>query len=359
MEYVEGLPIDEYCEHNRLKLEHRLRLFQAICSTVYFAHQHLVVHRDIKPANILVTAEGAPKLLDFGIAKILAPVLDATTLTPAAPTLVPAMTPEYASPEQLQGGIVTTASDVYSLGVLLYRLLSGAQPYRITGATLGETLRMVCEQDPEKPSAAANRPELRGDLDAIVLKAMRKEARERYSSPEELAGDIGRYLSKWPVLARRGSNRYVLRKFVERHRLAIAVTAVATLLTLAGVVGVAMESRVARAERAKAERRFNDVRRLANSVIFEMHDSIAALPGSTPVRKLLVTRATEYLDSLAKEARGDDSLQRELCGRLISASAMRRGGPSFAESRRHERRLLLATRRLAVFCKRWSPAART
>jgi non-specific serine/threonine protein kinase/serine/threonine-protein kinase len=328
MEYVEGLPIDEYCDRNSLKLEQRLRLFQVICSTVYFAHQHLVVHRDIKPANILVTAEGAPKLLDFGIAKILAPVQHAT-LTQAAPTLVPAMTPEYASPEQLQGGIVTTASDVYSLGVLLYRLLSGAQPYRITGATLGETLRMVCEQDPEKPSAAANRPELRGDLDAIVLKAMRKEPRERYSSPEEFAGDIGRYLSKWPVLARRGSNRYVLRKFVERHRLAIAITAVATLLTLAGVVGVVMESRVARAERAKAERRFNDVRRLANSVIYEMHDGIAALPGSTPVRKLLVTKATEYLDSLAKEARGDDSLQRELADAYIRVGDVQ-GGPSFA-----------------------------
>ena len=328
MEYIEGLPIDDYCERKGLKLADRLELFQTICSTVHFAHQHLVVHRDIKPGNILVTTEGIPKLLDFGIAKILDPILDAGP-SQATLTLVPAMTPDYASPEQLQGGVITTASDVYSLGVLLYELLAGSRPYRLTGTTLSETLRIVCEQDPEKPSVAANRPELRGDLDAIVLKAMRKEAQQRYASAEEFSSDIGRYLSKWPVLARRGSVRYVVRKFVARHKFAVGASAAATALTLAGVAGVILESRVAKAERAKAERRFNDVRSLAGSVLFEMHDGIAELPGSTAVRKLIVTRALEYLDSLAKEARGDDSLQLELADAYVRVGDVQ-GGPAVA-----------------------------
>jgi serine/threonine protein kinase len=232
MEYIEGLPIDEYCERKGLRLAERLKLFQTICSAVHFAHQRLVLHRDIKPGNILVTAEGQPKLLDFGIGKILNPVFDSSLNLPTL-TLMRAMTPEYASPEQLQGGLITTAADVYSLGVLLYELLTGERPYRLAGTTLSETLRIVCEQDPERPSGT--RPELRGDLDAIVLKAMRKEPGQRYTSAEEFSNDIGRYLSNWPVLARRGSFRYVVRKFVARHKLAVSVSAVATVLTLSGL----------------------------------------------------------------------------------------------------------------------------
>jgi non-specific serine/threonine protein kinase/serine/threonine-protein kinase len=324
MEYIEGLPIDEYCERKGLKLEERLKLFQTICSAVHFAHQRLVLHRDIKPGNILVTAEGQPKLLDFGIAKILDPVLD-SSLNQATLTLMRAMTPDYASPEQLQGGVITTSSDVYSLGVLLYELLTGKRPYRLAGATLSETLRIVCEQDPERPSGT--RPELRGDLDAIVLKAMRKEPSQRYTSAEEFSSDIGRYLSNWPVLARRGSFRYVVRKFVARHKLAVSVSAVATVLTLVGIAGVIAEARVARAERGKAERRFNDVRKLASSVLFEMNDGIANLPGSTAVRRLLVTRALEYLDSLAKEAQGDASLQLDLALAYVRVGDVQ-GGPT-------------------------------
>jgi serine/threonine protein kinase len=326
MEYIEGLPIDEYCERKGLKVEERLKLFQTICSAVHFAHQRLVLHRDIKPGNILVTAEGLPKLLDFGIAKILNPVLDSSLNQPTL-TLMPAMTPEYASPEQLLGGVITTSSDVYSLGVLLYELLTGERPYRLAGVTLSETLRIVCEQDPERPSGT--RPELRGDLDAIVLKAMRKEPGQRYASAEEFSSDIGRYLSNWPVLARRGSFRYVVRKFVARHKLAVSVSAVATVLTLAGVAGVIVESRVARTERGKAERRFNDVRKLASSVIFEMNDGIVNLPGSTAVRRLLVTRALEYLDSLAKDAQGDASLQLDLALAYVRVGDLQ-GGPNVA-----------------------------
>ena len=326
MEYIEGLPLNEYCERKGLKLAERLKLFQTICSAVHFAHQRLVLHRDIKPGNILVTAEGQPKLLDFGIGKILNPVFESSG-NQATLTLMRAMTPEYASPEQVQGGMITTSSDVYSLGVLLYELLTGERPYRLAGTTLNETLRIVCEQDPERPSGT--RPELRGDLDAIVLKAMRKEPGQRYTSAEEFSSDIGRYLSNWPVLARRGSFRYVVRKFVARHKLAVSVSAVATVLTLAGVAGVIAESRVARAERGKAERRFNDVRKLASSVMFEMNDGIVNLPGSTAVRRLLVTRSLEYLDSLAKEAQGDASLQLDLALAYVRLGDLQ-GGPASA-----------------------------
>jgi hypothetical protein len=317
MEHIAGLPLYEYCERNALTVKQRLKLFQAICSAVHFAHQNLVVHRDIKPNNILVTPEGVPKLLDFGIAKMLN--ADATL------TMAVAMTPDYASPEHLRGDNVTTATDVYSLGVLLYELLAGRRPYQLTGKTLAERLRIISEQEPEKPSAA--RRELAGDLDAIVLKAIRPEARQRYASAEEFSDDIGRYLAGFPVLARRGSLRYTASKFVARHKLAAAVSLVAALLTIAGVGGILAESRVAKAERAKAHRRFDDVRKLAHSILFELHDGIAALPGSTSVRKLLATRALEYLDTLAKEAAGDIPLQMELAAAYVRVGDVQ-GGPN-------------------------------
>jgi non-specific serine/threonine protein kinase/serine/threonine-protein kinase len=239
------------------------------------------------------------------------------------------MTPDYASPEQLQGGAITTGSDVYSLGVLLYEILAGRRPYQLAGKTLSEALRIVCEQDPELPSAVAAGNRLSGDLDAIILKAMRKESRQRYSSAEEFSYDIGLYLSGRPVVARRRSYRYVARKFVARHKFAAAISVVATAFTLAGLAGVIIESRVAKSEHASAQRRFNDVRKLASSVLFELHDGIASLPGSTSVRKLLVTRALEYLDTLAQEARNDMSLQLELASAYGRVGDVQ-GGPLVA-----------------------------
>jgi non-specific serine/threonine protein kinase/serine/threonine-protein kinase len=321
MEYIEGARITDFSKRNHLNIAHRLALFRQICSAVHYAHQRLVVHRDIKPSNILVGKDGAPKLLDFGIAKILGDSqagFEGHTLTGLNP-----MTPEYASPEQIQGRALTTATDTYSLGVLLYELLTDQKPYNTAEKTPQEVARLVCESEPQKPSTVvtaaakarqqAERLEpISGDLDHIVLKAMRKEPGERYASAEELSADVGNYLAGLPVRAREGSLRYLAGKFVARHKAVVALSAALLVALVAGLVLVSWEVHVAHKERARAQRRFNDVRKLANSLIFEVHDGIRDLPGSTPTRKLVVSRAAEYLDSLAKDAEGDSGLQTEL-----------------------------------------------
>ena len=253
IEHVDGLPITTYCEQEGLGLEARLRLFRAACAAIHHAHANLVLHLDVKPANILVTRDGQVKLLDFGIAKLLEPRPTdrnhAVTRTAARP-----MTPAYASPEQALSGRLSTASDVYALGLVLYELLTGTHAFALNGQTTPQVVTAMAEQEPLKPSLrpSPRARELRGDLDAIVMMALRKEPERRYGSADLFSEDIGRYLDGVAVLAHRGSSIYRFRKAVRRHRAATA-GALMTALALLGGGGAALwQARVAQREQAAA-----------------------------------------------------------------------------------------------------------
>ncbi len=325
MEFIEGKPLNQFCEENRLSLSERLEIFGQICSAVDHAHRNLTIHRDLKPSNILITKDRVPKLLDFGIAKLLSdPGIDATN----SETTGKMFTPEYAAPEQLLGKIVTTSADVYSLGVILYELLTGSRPYQIKGKSYDEIIKSVCETDPPRPSNTRSneaitwtegsadrhfdRQALRGDLDNIILKSMRKEPSERYGSVQLLSEDIRRFLTGLPVLARPQTIGYRFGKYIQRHKIGVAAAAIVIVSLVAGTSVATWQATVAKRERAKAEERFGDVRTLANSLMFDVHDSIKDLAGSTPARKLLVERALNYLDKLTVESKNDMTLQRDL-----------------------------------------------
>jgi non-specific serine/threonine protein kinase/serine/threonine-protein kinase len=309
MEFIAGQPLTGYCNQHNLGLTERLRLFRQVCAAVEYAHQRLVIHRDLKPGNILANDAGEVRLLDFGVAKLVAADVD----SPAQQTIgVNWLTPAYASPEQMRGEPMTTASDVYSLGVILYELLSGHSPYRGKMSTLPDAMRVVQEEDPLPPSAIVGRDatgkalarELNGDLDRIVLKALHKEPTRRYGSVEQFSEDLRRHLAGLPVRARGDAASYRAAKFVRRHAIPV-VAAVAVFATL--VAGIVMTMRA----EARARRQFNEVRRLAHTVLFDYHDAIEPLPGSTPVRQRLVKDALGYLDGLSQQTQ-DEGLEREI-----------------------------------------------
>ncbi|MGA7833524.1 MAG: protein kinase [Terracidiphilus sp.] len=316
MEYVDGVPIHRFCE-DRLSSSQRIELFLRVCEAVQFAHQNFVVHRDLKPDNILVAEDGTPSLLDFGTAKLLSPSLDKPDSQLTRDGCF-SFTPQYASPEQVQGNPITTASDTYSLGVLLYLLLTGEPPYDLKDLTMGQMLNTVCEVMPRRPSVIGGK-RLDADLDAILSKALRKEPGERYLTAERLADDLRAYLDGLPVAARRGTARYRFGKFIRRHRWGLAASAILVTTLIAGVVGVVWQARVANQERRmaqeeqrKAEARSADLRQLSDSLLSEFDDAIQQLPGSTGVQKLLVTRVLEHLDRVAADAHGDRQTQLDL-----------------------------------------------
>jgi tetratricopeptide (TPR) repeat protein len=387
MEYVEGQRIDIWCRDRGYSVEDRCRLFLKVCEAVSYAHRNLVVHRDLKPGNILIAADGSPKLLDFGVAKLLAadrdPELTASGL---------AVTPDYASPEQILGQPITTAADIYSLGAILYQLLSCTKPHRLGSNTPAEVQRAICQTqvprpsaavDPRLPHAARLGRRLAGDLDNIVMMALRKEPERRYSSVEQFADDVRRHLDGHPVRARRNSTAYRARKFLQRRRWELAGAAIVVASLIAGMLmalsqwrqaetarraaesqrrvaeaqrAVAVRERsraeaarlseaqqhriadeqrdVAVRERSRAEQRLTALLDLADRTLFDIHDAIATLPGTVAARQRMVKTTLDYLEHLENSHGLDDRLRLVLSSAYLKIGVIQGdpSGPSLQDS---------------------------
>lgn len=351
MEYVEGSSIDRYSLVHHLSLAKRVALVQKICSALQSAHQQLLIHRDIKPSNILIDPTGEPKLLDFGIARLLEGE-GIQDLTHAGALL---FTPRYASPEQVKGQTVSVATDVYGLGALLYALLAGSSPYPRMSTTnttnVAAVMRVVVEDDVADASTlaavyqSAFSHELKGDLDIVLAKACAKNPLERYPTVAALADDLQRWQNGQPITAKKLTWGYVTRKFIGRHKLLTTVSVALVLLTVAGTSAVAWQASIAERERALAEKRFGDVRTLAGKILFDYYDDVEKLQNSLAMREKLAKDSVAYLDALAVDAGGNAGLLKEVAdgyerlgaiyGRTWSAN---KGEPEVA--RRHFKQAL-------------------
>ncbi len=299
MEYVDGKPIDVFT--NELPVRKTLALFAKVCMAVAYLHRNLIVHRDLKPTNILVSEDGEPKLLDFGIAKLIYLTNDSTS------TGLRMLTPEYASPEQITGGTVSTATDIYSLGAVLYRLLTRRPPHEFGRGSPEEILSAICTREVTRPSKWT--PALKGDLELVLMKALRKDPQERYPTAEQFAEDLESFLESRPIRARKGDLAYRARKFVRRFWLPLAAAAMVIASLVAGVY-------IANRERAIAEQRFLQVRQLANK-LFDIDAQIRNTPGNTKARQLIVSTSLEYLKRVGAETRGDKDLAMEIGGAYL------------------------------------------
>jgi eukaryotic-like serine/threonine-protein kinase len=295
MEYIKGKPLDVYV--SGFGIRQKIKLFIKVCTAVGYLHRNLVVHRDLKPSNILVTDEGEPKLLDFGIAKMLDLTTDSTA------TCMRMLTLDYASPEQVAGFPVTTASDIYSLGAVLYKLLTGASPHRAEGDSAVAIALAISRGNIATPSRLI--PALKGDLEFVLMKALRTEPQERYATTEQISEDLLNYLESRPISSRTGDNWYAARKFLRRYWLPVT----ATTLAVAGLAGGMF---VANRQRAVAQLRYSEVRQLANIVLFDFERSIREVPGTLEARNLVASTGQRYLKQLEAESRYDPSLEREI-----------------------------------------------
>lgn len=323
MEYVEGTALDDHCRNGKPSLDERFELFRKICAAVSYAHQNLVVHRDLKPSNILITSGGEPKLLDFGIARILS---DDDSETRATTRI---FTPEYAAPEQRRGERVTTATDIYSLGILLSHLVNGpgfpedshgASGYRRYFANWFSGVNSDSGMSAGK-MGEGHHPPVAGDIGTIIQMATREDPGRRYASVSDLSEDIRRHMRGLPVLARKDTFSYRAEKFVRRHLAGVTAAAVVLAALIGGLSISLWQASVARAEREKAERRFRDVRTLTNSFLFEFHDAIKDTAGTLPARRLVVSKALEYLGKLSGEDENDLQLLGELAEAYVRVGA--------------------------------------